>query len=433
MDYRIPILVTISLILVSSTILFAESAGVLNLTTKDESITTGIFGFTVGLCNSKVDCGNYICFDDFDGTSTSPNSGWCNQSVVTNCVHNSRSYATGTYYCRTNTTYHLCTTGAWGSQTSCSGSDTCTVDSTDTSSPCAGTVTTTTLASGGGGGGSSGSTSTTTTLSNTPSINISGIIADFSVEQGKSIGKTLKVKNDGKFSLGNIVLSVAGIDSTWFSVSPASIATLDTDKESTFTVDLTIPAAAEVKEYAATAEVTTNESSAKDSVTFKMKVLPSGATVQEDILPKYNSYIIILEEFNNTIIDLITSRKNVTELEKIYAAMNTRLLEINTSLEGGDYFQADQLLGDVESLVQQFRDELAIAQLQPADNLLFILGILAITIISSAILYLFWPYRKSDIRSIATVKAPSDFELKYGYKNPNIIQKIISKLRRKSV
>src|SRR3989344_8276612 len=139
MDYRILIIVVlIPAILFSSSLIFAETTGQISVG-QNTTPSSGVYGYTVDFCTRSSDCFDYKCFIDFDGTSSGSYSGWCNQTTITKCYHNGVNYAAGTYYCRTNTTYHICNSdgnGTWGSQTSCSGSDTCSADTSSASNPC---------------------------------------------------------------------------------------------------------------------------------------------------------------------------------------------------------------------------------------------------------------------------------------------------------
>jgi len=433
MNYRFVIyFISISIIL-SSSIIFAETTGQINLTSLggNASAITGVYGYTVDFCNANTSqCFDYKCFVDFDGTSSGSYSGWCNQSAITNCYHNGIAHATGIYYCRTNTTYHLCTSGSWGSQTSCS-SGSCTVDSTSTSNPCSVASSSSSSSSGG-----ASSTATTTTLLNTASIKISQNIDDFSIEQEKSIDKSFTVTNDGKFKLSDITPILSGIDSSWYSLSPSKTSSLNSNSSSTFNINFNISSFAEIKEYTVTIDVTTNDTNAKTSASFKMKVLPSQETIEKEIIPRYNLLVLASDDFENVISTLDKAGKNTTELSKILSAIKSRLEEVNASLESKDYFTATNLMDSVQDLMEEFRNELGKSNESSQSNIFFLIGIFAIVLVSSSILYLFWPYRSlkaKKIKTLPSIKTPIDFDLKYGYKKANIFQKISSKLRRKKV
>ena len=190
------------------------------------------------------------------------------------------------------------------------------------------------------------------------------------------------------------------------------------------------------KEYTITIDVTSNDTNAKASSSFKMKVLPSEKTVQNEILPRYNLLVLASDDFENVISTLDKAGKNTTELSKILDAIKSRLEEVNASLESKDYFTASSLMDSVQGLMEEFRSELGKSQETSDNNIFFLVGIFAIVLVSSSILYLFWPYKSiksNKIRMPQTQKAPMDFELKYGYKKPNMFQRISSKLRRKKV
>src|SRR3989344_8023806 len=144
MNYRFVIYFILISIILSSNIIFAETTGQLNLTSLggNASAVTGVYGYTVNTCSSNADCFDYKCFLDFDAVgSRTTTSGLCNSTSTTGCIHDTSGgtfsiIATGLNFCETSTTYRLCTNGVWGSSTSCSGSDICSVGSTSSTTPC---------------------------------------------------------------------------------------------------------------------------------------------------------------------------------------------------------------------------------------------------------------------------------------------------------
>jgi hypothetical protein len=165
-----------------------------------------------------------------------------------------------------------------------------------------------------------------------------------------------------------------------------------------------------------------------------MKVIPSEETVQKEILPRYELLLLTVADFESAVSTLKEAGKDTTELSKILGAIKSRLEEVNASLANKDYFTASQLMDSTQLLMEEFRTELGKSE-SSQSNLVFMVGILAIVIVSSAILYLFWPYRASKTTKMKApaLKGPLDFELKYGYKKPSVFQRIFSKIRRKKV
>ena len=95
--------------------IYAETQGTINFTYYNA--TTGLYGYTVGLCNATtaaLDCADYRCFLDYDGGAgsgtTGVSAGLCNATLIANCYHDGSAYALGAHVCRTNTTYHTCGT-----------------------------------------------------------------------------------------------------------------------------------------------------------------------------------------------------------------------------------------------------------------------------------------------------------------------------------
>lgn len=327
----------------------AETTGTLNFSTRNISVVTGLVAYTVNLCNITADCRGHACFTDYDNTGEGTSKGWCNTSLVTHCFHNNSAYATSTNICDTNTTYRTCSSGNWSSVTSCSSGQTC-----PSSFGMPGNCTTSSSSSSS----SSGSSSTSNVTDKTPSIIFTSITADFDITQGTSAVKTVTVKNNGNVTLYNITLSSS---LAWTTVMPTKVNQSVKNNETTFTINFTAPEDAQVKTYVVTLEVNTHNASVKASKSFNLNVKPSNKTVQEEILPEYDTYVSLLSSLEVNLTELERKGADVEEIKTLLLNAKSKISQANTSIESKDYFTAKQLLDDTKSLLDAASNKISTA------------------------------------------------------------------------
>lgn len=391
MNFKWTVLLAVLLFSIAINVNFAETTGSINISTHGNiTPTTGVYGnIAPNTCSSNSECFEYKCFIDFDGTSEGSKSGWCNQTAITRCYHNGAGYAAGTYYCRTNTTYHICdATGnsSWGAQTSCASGQTCTVDATATSNPCAAAS-----ASSGSSGGGAG---TSTNVSLKHSIKLVSGIQNFDIVQDESTFKYASFKNDGNLTLTNITLVLSGISGSWYGVNPPRFSSINPNEENRFNITFFLPKDAQVKSYQIDGEIKTHKSDVNAKFSFTIKVLPSNETVVTDLVPKYNQLSSLLQalEQNITVLSKGLDEANATVLKNLAQTIKSKLSEANTSLEKKDYFTANSLLSDAESLLNELNAK--IAATKPAGEKLDIVLIAMVSFVIFIVvfvLYLFWP------------------------------------------
>src|SRR3989338_6463054 len=117
---------------------FADFSGTLNFSSSNRSTVTGIWAYTVYVCNTTTQCmpigAGLSCFLDYDNVSdrysgdtaiATGSYGWCNGSGITNCYHNNSAYGSGTNICVTNLTTRSCSSGTWQGIANCSSGQTC--------------------------------------------------------------------------------------------------------------------------------------------------------------------------------------------------------------------------------------------------------------------------------------------------------------------
>ncbi len=369
----------------------AETNGTLNFSIRNLSITTGIFGHTVFTCNSDSDCYQYKCFLDFDGVSEGASAGWCNQTAITSCYTNvsstsgtSKVYTTGSSVCASSASYRTCSSGSWGNATSCTNNQTCSGGSCSSASSSSGS---------GGGGGSSSSSNTTTTTTKTPAVSIIYVPEAFNITQGNSTTKNAIIKNTGDLKLSNVTLTVTGLED-WSTVDPLNISTLDKNSTYTFFISIKIPSKAEVDVYKAIVSVSTNYSSATDTESFFMNVVPSEETVENEIVPRFNDYTLQLDRFRRNLTELERQGVNIEELVTLINNAEDRLDKASRELQEGNYFEAKILLDEAESLLNAITVKMLEKQAEKPSNLIFIIIIAVIIAVIAFIAYMLYPTKQ---------------------------------------
>lgn len=366
---------------------FADFSGAINFSNSgNRSTSTGIWAYTVNLCNSTSNCmpqgAGLSCFLDYDNFSSGFSYGWCNASSITNCYHNDSAYATSTNICITNLTYSTCTSGNWSAAPlNCSSGQTC-PSTLGTPGNCTGTSSTTTTGSSGG---------STTTTDRTPSIIFTSAPVDFDIVQGGSTTRVVITKNNGNVTLYNVTLSVS-LD--WAVIEPVKWNQSAKNNETAFTINFTAPEDAEVKKYSVTLTASTHNSSAGVSKAFYINVNPSNRTVQEQIFPEYEQYISSLFGMEANMMYLEEQGADVEELKSLLLNAKNKLSQANESLENKDYFTAKQLMDDAKGLLDAASNRASsttIPSTPPVDFTFIIIIILVVAGVGGFVAYILLP------------------------------------------
>lgn len=364
---------------------FAETTGVINFNNISASVTTGLTGYTVNLCNSTDACFGLKCFLDYDNISTAPSFGWCNSTVISSCYHNNSEYGTGTNICDTNTTYRTCSSGNWSAvPLNCSSGQTC-PSAFGTPGNCS--------TSSSSSSSSGGSSSTTNATQKTASIVFISIPLDFDMVQGTSALRHVTVKNNGNLTLYNITLSSS---LTWAYVLPQKYNQSVKNNETTFQINFSAPEDAAVKTHIVTLQITTSNASVNPSATFRLSIQPSNKTVQEQIFPEYYRYEIILAELEANMTQLEAKGADVNELKALLLEAKSKLLQVNRSLESKEYASAAELLADVNNALSAAANKInaitaPAAVAAASQNTTLFIAIVLVAAVIMFILYLLWP------------------------------------------
>jgi hypothetical protein len=361
-------------LLVFSFLTFAEATGDIN-TSLPQPIATGFYGSSVTNCTQNyggppLGCGTYQCF--FENGTTSVGS--CRPTSNTDCYESLTWYkhAADSPICKNSTDKWSCSSGAWVATSCANGCS---------SGGCVASATATTTASSGG------TTGTTDTDTTEYLIAISTGIADFNITQGKVTTKTVTVKNTGNGTLHNISMSLS---EDWASSSPSKFDDMAVSAVKTFTVTFT-PGTIDVKEYTITYTVTSVESGGTASKDVKVKVLPTAETVDQVIIPKYNSYKKIIEELEKNVTELKNSGYDVTELEALLSDLKTKINQTNTSLEVSDYFNAATLLTEADDIAAQITAKIQEARTNQGSLIFLVVIAVVILAVLGVVVYMFLP------------------------------------------
>lgn len=364
---------------------YGEFTGTINISTLGTPLVTGLFGYTVKYCDIDSQCMGYKCFIDFDGevddSDTSQPAGICNSTATATCFTDS-VWRSG--ICTNSTAKRACTSGVWGNVTNCPSGETCSAD---------GACAKPSADSAGGGAGGGGN------ISLKHSIKLVSGIADFDIIQGESAAKFASFKNDGNLTLTNITLVLSGITESWYGVNPSRFSSVNVAKEDRFNVSFFIPKDGEVKSYQINAEIKTHKSNISAKFSFTMKVLPSNETVEKEVVPKYGRLLSALEAIEQNITALIpkgVDEGNITVLKNIAETIKSKLEQANASLERKDYFTANSLLSDAESLLNELKAKIAEAKAPSAKIDILMLTLIAFAVIIILfVLYLLWPQKQT--------------------------------------
>jgi len=284
----------------------------------------------------------------------------------------------------------------------------------------------------GGLDGGDESTTTTTTTSTTTTIlaeeltylDIVSYPSMIFIPQGESNITVIKVKNTNETIDQNVTLSIENINSTWYTIIPNESVVIESNETKSFTIKFFIPNETEIKTY----EGKFKASSEKDVVyaNFTLRVEPNESKKVEI----NNTFLIIESKILSLENDLNQTKEkgyNTTEVESKFAELKQKLQNAKDAISRDDYFTAYQLIGEMETLLNETRIKLEEAKSVGGDGIgwlkwvLMVLGVIGIGLL----VYLFWPVEEKP-------KTPSFLEApRYDMKRKKFVFKPKSKSKEK--
>lgn len=361
-------------VLLLSGLVLADYSGNISI---GSNVATGLTGNTVAYCNVTSQClySNLACYPDYDNSTSNNYYGSCNTTGITNCYNNGTVYSSGVSLCTTGYIKASCSSGLWLS-TNCEASNQ-TCDQ--------GNCTTTTSSSSGGGGGSV----FTTIKINKVSINKS--IDSFTLNLNTSVSKYLIVKNTGNTTLTNLVLNITGYE--WYSVT-AKIISLNVAQYYEFNITFYSPSNIEIKTYPVLINIKNSLTNASNG--FIIVVALSNTTVETVVKPSYEKYSSLFKVIETNISSLINQGYNLTSAENSLVSFKSKLSQLKAALDSNNYAEANDLIKDIESIVQDIKDETNNANKidQKPIDLVIISVIFVIVAIAAILAYMFWPSKE---------------------------------------
>lgn len=281
---------------------------------------------------------------------------------------------------------------------------------------------------------SSSSAATTTTPTYTYKIALTTSIPDTEIVQGENKTYSVSVKNTGNGTLGDVKTSL-DLDSSWWSVSPSSVSSLSKDSTSSFDMTIKPPSTATVKNYTVALKASANISSATDSKSFVLKLMPSEAG-KKAINESYANLTTFADQLTSLLNQLKFSGANVSTSEENLKKALEYLKSAKDYLEKGDYFSASVALANAKDLMNEVNKTAVETQAKVGWGIWpwIIVGVVVLAAVG-LLIYMFLPPKqkrgfeaKPTVFTQTQISKPKSARFE---KIKNIINKIKEKLKRK--
>jgi len=282
-------------------------------------------------------------------------------------------------------------------------------------------VTTTTVPSSSGDGtGGDGGDSTSKVSGTADYLKIIDYPTSVSIEQGGSKTVGVTVNNTNKTLTQNMIVTIDGLNSSWFSVNPSSAVKLKRGESYTFEVTFSIPTNATIGDYSAKFNATSlyinpvkpTTSFIYDTVLkdFTLKITP-GETLKSEITTKLSGYTNDMNSLEQQINQSKEQDYNTSEVETLLSQLKTYINKANDYIDTGDYTSAYNLLDDIENSIEQIRTKLT--DLKPiTGKTIGIAGewwswgkwviIVVIVVVVTVLGYMFWPTKLGEPKPTPT-------------------------------
>ncbi|MFB6088365.1 MAG: hypothetical protein ABEK36_01150, partial [Candidatus Aenigmatarchaeota archaeon] len=178
---------------------------------------------------------------------------------------------------------------------------------------------------------------------------------NLSVEQGNISTMKVNVKNIGDILLDELVLEVKEIPDSWVDVTPMEMNGLEVDEEEEFDVDIQPSLKSPIKEY--NVEFVVSNDDVSETVEGKVKVIPSPNKCKE-LNASYHTYLDKYENFTEDMESLMESGKDVSKLNETITNLKSKLDEVKASMDEGNFFEVNQKMSEVESIVDEVETEM---------------------------------------------------------------------------
>jgi hypothetical protein len=234
-----------------------------------------------------------------------------------------------------------------------------------------------------------GGTTTPTTPTTTYNLEFSKAETLISVQQNSSNSTEVGVKNTGNASQ-NVTFKLEGINSTWYTINSTS-ATIFSGGTAGFRITFTV-GKEEVKDYSGKYNAISPTKSIAKNFTLRVLPAPEEKLKINDTLALYKVEMIELETEINQSRD---KGMNVTLAEQKLEELKSNISQAENYTKVGDYFNANQLLPTIKSLIDDTTNELSKAKQIVSEahkkHVLIFIGIGAGVAVLGVIVFLLWP------------------------------------------
>jgi hypothetical protein len=234
-----------------------------------------------------------------------------------------------------------------------------------------------------------GGTTTPTTPTTTYNLEFSKAETLIPVQQNSSNFTEVGVKNTGNTSQ-NVTFRLEGINSTWYTINSTS-ATIFSGGTAGFKITFTV-GKEEVKDYSGKYNATSPSKSIAKNFTLRVLPAPEEKLKINDTLALYKVEMIELETEINQSRD---KGMNVTLAEQKLKELKSNISQAENYTKVGDYFNANQLLPTIKSLIDDTKNELSKAKEIVSEahkkRIWIFVGIGAGAAVLGVIVFLLWP------------------------------------------
>jgi len=280
---------------------------------------------------------------------------------------------------------------------------------------------------------SSSSTTADTTVANLAFTSVPTLVA---VQQNSTNTTRVQVKNTGT-KIQSVTFKILDLNSSWYTINYTLPKILDINKVIDYLVTFNV-GDVEVKDYNVAFKAYSSEKSVTSN--FTLRVMPAPAK-QIEISNAFNVYLTNFTKLGEEINKSKAEGANVTNSTNKYNLVKAKIDTVQTYANNKDYFNVNQLLPEIKSLLDDAWATLAKDRttIKPTVvNPIFAGGYLTYAIIGGAVVggsilaYLFWPTKTpKTIEYKPEKKQKTEITISEEENKENKLEDVFKKLKEK--
>ncbi|MBN2094407.1 MAG: hypothetical protein JW727_00005, partial [Candidatus Aenigmarchaeota archaeon] len=260
---------------------------------------------------------------------------------------------------------------------------------------------------------------------------VSGL-ENLSVTQGENKSVSFSIKNTGGKKLDNLSLSLQGMDTEKYTISPQVVSALAVDASQNCALSFSLPEDFEV----GLANITLLVESTEKNFTrgLVLAVLPCEEGKSEIL----NEYKKLTESFERLLEDyerVDYEKANSTNLTSKVEIANQTMELINQSIERGDYLEASRLINEAQTSLNALESSIAEVKSPagPGSTFLILVFVFGAMLVAAALFYTYSPKPKQKAGKGYYVPMPGEKEKEKQESTPNKgIKKYLAKFSKKA-